>query len=246
MKTPRGHKRALRESYGVSAQNNQPSLKSASGAGFSFEDKVIASLISEMLAGQQSLGNQFGIIQTIEGQAGDWEPFGDLLLTVPNQSGEVRKIGVSIKSNRQITAAGCNKEFCAGIWSVSSKNVFTADRDGLALFSTPLSTTVSNLLHALCRQARHLDPARLDQKVVHNNARKIYDSFRNSAAAGAEGLPGNILRHLIIREFDYETTVSRSEAEGLRLCREVLARDTRSEKEATRLWQELLSVAESA
>jgi hypothetical protein len=113
----------------VASKNNIPSLKSASGAGFSFEDKVTAALLAEMLVGQRSLGDQFGITERIEGQAGDWEPFGDLLLTAPNQTGDVCKIGASIKSNRQITTGGCNEKFCAGLWATISRNVFAADRD---------------------------------------------------------------------------------------------------------------------
>jgi len=36
-----------------------------------------------------------------------------------------------------------------------------------------------NTCHPLCNQAAESDPARLDQKVIHAEPRKIYDSFRN-------------------------------------------------------------------
>ena len=64
-----------------------PSLKSASGAGFTFEDKTAALLLCEMLTAQRSLGEEYGIVQQLERQAVDWEPFGDLLLYVPNSAG---------------------------------------------------------------------------------------------------------------------------------------------------------------
>src|SRR5258708_6776155 len=54
-----------------------PTLKSASGSGFSFEDKVAALLFAEMLAGKSSLGIGWKVTERIERQAGDWEPFGD-------------------------------------------------------------------------------------------------------------------------------------------------------------------------
>ena len=228
----------------MASTKNIPSLKSASDAGFSFEDNVTAVLLAEMLAGQQSLGDRLGITERIEGQAGDWEPFGDLLLTAPNQTGEVCKIGASIKSNRQITSGGCNDEFCVGLWTASGKKVFTAGRDSLGLFSAPLSAEVTNHVHSVCRQARQLEAARLDQKIVHQEVRKIYDSFRNSSVAGAEGFSGNVLRHFFVREFDFEAVASRSEAAAIRLCRETLALDSRSEDEAKRLWHELLDLAQ--
>jgi hypothetical protein len=154
------------------------------------------------------------------------------------------KIGASIKSNRQITSGGCNDEFCVGLWTVSGKKIFTAGRDSLVLLSAPLAAEVTNHLHSLCRQARQLEAARLDQKIVHKEVRKIYDSFRNSSVAGPEGFSGKVLRHFFVREFDFEAMASKSEAAAIRLCREILALDSRSEDEAKRLWHELLDLAQ--
>ena len=223
-----------------------PSLKSASGAGFSFEDKVAASLMAEMLAGRRSLGDNYGALERVERQANDWEPFGDLLLTALNQSGAACKIGASVKSNRQITTGGCNADLATGLWTVSGRNIFTADRSALALFSAPLSADVTDQLDLLCGQARaEPEPERLDEKVVHKQARKIYDSFRSSVVEGAAGLPGVVLRHFFVRQFDFEATVSKSEAEALWQCGEALSLDCRSEGESERLWQELLTIAET-
>jgi len=227
----------------VASKKKTPSLKSASGAGFSFEDQVAASLMCEMLAGQGSLGKDYGIVERVERQANDWEPFGDILVTAADQAGEVCKIGGSVKSNRQISANGSSKEFSAGIWEVTGKKVFTSARGALALYSAPLSADVTDQLEALCRQARQLESERLDEKVVHENSRKIYDSFRNAEIAGVAGLPGLVLKHFIVRQFDFEATTSKSEAEALRLCREILIPESRNDAEANRLWQDLLAIA---
>ncbi|HAF14961.1 MAG TPA: hypothetical protein DCK99_14960 [Blastocatellia bacterium] len=240
----RGQNRCSRRNCGVVSKKKTPSLKSASGAGFSFEDKVAANLMSEMLAGQRSLGNDYGIPERIERQANDWEPFGDIVVTACDHSGEVCKIGGSVKSNRQINANGSNGKFCAGIWAVTGKNVFISGRTALALYSAPLSADVTDQLDALCRQARQLEPERLDEKVVHEKARRIYDSFRNAVVAGVAGLPGLVLKHFIFRQFDFEATTSKSEAEAVRLCREILAPESRNDREAKRLWQELLDIAQ--
>jgi hypothetical protein len=101
-----------------------PSLKSASGAGFTFEDKVAAFLLCEMLAGRGSLGNRFGVIEKLERQVVDWEPFGDLRLTVQNNAGKLVKCGGSVKSNRQINSNGCTLDLCGGLWATMGEDCF--------------------------------------------------------------------------------------------------------------------------
>jgi len=229
----------------MSSTSKTPSLKSASGAGFSFEDKVAAGLMAEMLAGQRSFGQEYGIATRIERQANDWEPFGDIIVAVPNDDGEVCKIGGSVKSNRQITSNGANSNFCAGIWTALNKVPFVAGSSVLALYSAPLSTDVSDQLNALRGQARELEPERLEEKIVHKEARRIYESFRNVAVPGGAGLPGLALKSLVVRQFDFESTTSKSEAEAIRLCRGILAPENSDDAEAKRLWQELLRISQN-
>lgn len=224
---------------------NLPSLKSASGAGFTFEDKVAAFLLCEMLAGRGSLGSWFGVTEKLERQAVDWEPFGDLRLTVLNGVGKLVKCGGSVKSNRQVSSNGCTDDLCAGLWVTMEKTVFVRGEDVLALFCSPLSQDVHQHLHSLCNQAIESDPARLDQKVVHAEPRKIYDSFRNPNDTSEAGLPGHILAHFVSREFDFEDTASRDAAEALRLCREVLSLDTANDQSAADLWNALLLIAQT-
>src|SRR5438477_12301729 len=126
----------------MSSTSKTGTLKSASGAGFSFEDKVASALMAEMLAGQRSLGRQYDVATGIERQANDWEPFGDIVVAAPNEHGEFCKIGGSVKSNRQITANGANADFCAGIWTAIRKETFVTGRSALALYSAPLSADV--------------------------------------------------------------------------------------------------------
>src|SRR5687767_2298 len=83
-------------------------LKAASGAGFSFEDKVAGYLFCEMLLGKSSLGRGWGVAQRIERQAGDWEPFGDILFLAPKADGNLANCGCSVKSYRSLTTNGCS------------------------------------------------------------------------------------------------------------------------------------------
>lgn len=220
------------------------SLKSASGAGFTFEDKAAALLLCEMLAGIHSLGAAFGVIQELERQAGDWEPFGDLLLDVLNSEGKLIRCGGSVKSNRLVNANGCDAELCAGMWATMAKPVFTIESDFLLLISAPLSAAVVDHLSSLCRQAQLLNPERLDQKIIHANVRKIYDSFRKAGDTTAKGLPGNVLAKLIHREFDFEAIVSHSETAALQLCRDALRPDEQTEEMSKDLWKRLCEIAQ--
>ncbi len=228
------------------SQENQhtASLKSASGAGFTFEDKASAVLLCEMLAGVHSLGAKFGIIQRLERQASDWEPFGDLLLDVPNSDGKIIRCAGSVKSNRLVNSNGCDSELCAGMWTTMAKSVFAPESDFLLYISAPLSAKVTDHLSTLHKQASSIDAERLDQKIVHASIRKIYESFRNVGDATAKGLPGNVLARLIHREFDFEATVSQSETAALKLCRDSLRPDHQNEEKAKDLWQWLCDIAQ--
>lgn len=225
-----------------------PSLKSASGGGFSFEDKVAALLFCEMLLAKKSVGKEYGIIQKLERQAADWEPFGDILLTIPTDSGKFVKCGCSVKSNQPVNTNGCGPELRSALWQTIEKPHFVRGEDTLALFSSPLPKVAHTQLNSLCRQARETDVLRLERKIVHQDhqdARKIYESFRHPHDSTDNSLPGHILAHLIPREFDFEDNASRDEAEALRLCREILHPSTATDKFAIELWNAMLGIAES-
>jgi hypothetical protein len=103
-----------------------------------------------MLVGKSSLGTEWKVTERIERQAGDWEPFGDLLLTVPHRTGGLAKTGCSVKSNRQISANGCSSDLCTDLWSLIAKPIFNRSTDMLGLFCTELSNDVSPLLNQFC------------------------------------------------------------------------------------------------
>jgi hypothetical protein len=226
-----------------SGPQRAPVLKSGSGAGFTFEDKVAATLAIEMMAGIKSLGTDWEPLTRIERQAADWEPYGDLLLATSDRNGNTVSCGVSVKSNRHVTANGVDADTSQGLWTVIGKTGFRPDVDLLGLFCAELAKKTSDLLHSLCQQARELSPTRLQKKIPQANLRKIRDSFRGPASATEAGRPGYVLSRLIPREFDFEDATSRAEAEAIRLCGELLLPDFVQPDSAQRLWQECLTIA---
>lgn len=218
-------------------------LKSGSGAGFTFEDKVAAALAVEMLTGTRSLGANWGPLTQIERQAADWEPFGDLLLETSDKNGGVVLCGASVKSNRRVTNNGVDAETSQGLWTVVGKPHFRPAVDLLGLFCAELAKKSSDHLHSLCQQARELSPTRLQEKIPQANLRKIRDSFCGPSSATESGRPGFVLSRLIPREFDFEDATSRAEAEAIRLCGELLLPGPVHADSAQRLWAECLTIA---
>lgn len=222
-----------------------PPLKSASGAGFTFEDRVAAILFCEMLAGKLSLGAGLGLVERIERQAGDWEPFGDILITAKNLEGKTAKCGCSVKSNRPIRTTGCSAELRRNLWNVMAKPAFARDTDRLGLFCAELAESVNQPLNQLCCQAREEDdPRRLDEKITDQKHRKIYDTFASPTLKGIDGMPRHILCRLIPRNFDFENVTSRSEAAAISICREVLRPSEATDPKAIELWDALLIIAQ--
>ena len=225
-----------------------PSLKSASGGGFHFEDKVAALLLCEMLIAKQSMGRNWGVTQSMERQAADWEPFGDLVLAIPGPSGKLVRCGCSVKSNQPVNTNGCVAKFRSALWEGIAKPHFVRGEDVLALLSSPLLKAAHTHLNSLCFQARGINPVRLEEKIAYQNhqgSRKVYESFRHPNDSTENGLPGHALANLIQRSFDFEDATSRDEAEALRLCRELLDPSIATDGIAADLWTEMLGIAES-
>lgn len=57
-------------------------------------------------------------------------------------------------------------------------------------------------------------------------------------------LPGVALKHFLVRQFDFEAGTSRSEAEAVQVCRDLLTDESRNDDEVHRLWRELLTISE--
>ncbi len=235
----------LRKKSAKTAKPPSPaSLKSRSGAGFGFEDKVAATLMTDMLGGIASLGRDWTQLETIERQAPDWEPFGDLLLTVWDKTGAEVKCGCSVKSNRPITAKGAGIDLRHALWTALALPAFRPSTDALALFSADLGQAATDVFESVCRQARHVPAERLRQKVIGQNERTMLNSFRGPRSALKSGAPGWALARLVHRGFDFEQGASRSEAEAIAWCQRLLRPDVATTARARDLWKALVRVAE--
>jgi hypothetical protein len=78
--------------------------KLTGGAGFRYEDLVAARFFLELLGGTNALGQDFGKVARVDWQARDADWLADDLAVTSNASSGKRAAGLSIKSNRQVTA----------------------------------------------------------------------------------------------------------------------------------------------
>ena len=233
-----------RENTRKTKKPSPASLKSRSGAGFSFEDKVAAVLMAEMLGGVASLGRGWSGLDSVERQAPDWEPFGDLLLTARDTNGASVRCGGSVKSNRPITTKGASGELRTAVWTALGLPSMRHGTDAIALFTADLNHAAAGVLESVSRQARHVPAERLRQKITAENERTMLDSFRGLRKAPHSGAPSLALTHLVHRSFDFERNASRSEAEALTLCQRLLRADCASAAVARDLWNALAQIAE--
>jgi hypothetical protein len=223
-------------------------LKSASGAGYTFEDKVAALLLAEMLVGHQSLGNEFGPLDRIERLALKLNPFDDLLLTTRDKNGAEVQCACSVKSNQQITTKGCNAELRANFWALLRSPVFSGLQNAqIGLFCSQINSDVSSAIHALCLQARNEIPSDhcLADKISSEVQRAVFDSFAASGDTTKAGSSERVLSRFVLREFDFEASVSSSDNHAVSLCRQSLKPVTSADPNPEKLWHELQHIAQN-
>jgi hypothetical protein len=76
------------------------------GAGFTFEDLVVAYYLAALLREERALG-QSGIVSSVAVQQGSAHPMDDLIVEF-DEDGTTRTLGLQIKRHVRITAAASN------------------------------------------------------------------------------------------------------------------------------------------
>src|SRR6516165_794242 len=102
---------------GTKQKANSPARRRATvrltgGSGPRYENSIAARFLLDMLAGLNSLGQDFRRIIRVDWQTRDagWLA-DDLALTCKTGLNERRSVGISVKSNQQLTANGFPSDF---------------------------------------------------------------------------------------------------------------------------------------
>ena len=232
-------------------KQNAP-IKSTSGEGFTFEDKVVAYFLCRLLSGVVTFGAELGRLVRLDCQVRSqgWE-FDDLFLSFKS-TGQPARCALSIRSNRQFTAVSAPTDLVNTAWSQLlhlQSSVFDADRDYFGIVTAKHSPEVRESINTLIKLARGQEPSALQAHVlapgsVSSETARLHDSFKcPSEFTKLDTLqaPGAVLRRFCFSEFDFDEAVSEQEATALSLCEQALFEGTL--EGARSLWESLLVLA---
>jgi hypothetical protein len=232
------------------------------GGGFGFENSVAARFLLDLLGGTNSLGIDFGRIVRVDWQARDagWLA-DDLALTCTSGPGGDRAAGLSIKSNRQVTASGFPTNFVAALWAqwlgIGTLRPLAGSQDALVLVTGELAQNVEAAWSRLLREASKTTPERLIARLsspkqdegsqASDLQRALFESLhcpkklRNQRETD-EKATVHLLRQIRLMRFDYEVTPSRHMVEAVADCQKVLR--SSNPAEAGELWKRLTGIAD--
>jgi hypothetical protein len=111
-------------------------VKATGGGGYTFADKVAAGFLAQMLKRKFPLKPDLGVLTELHFETRDAAHVLDDLQLVLKRGPNATRCFVSVKSNRQLTKAGFNKEFVQDAWEEwngSTGSTFDATKDILGL-----------------------------------------------------------------------------------------------------------------
>jgi hypothetical protein len=245
-------------------QKNAPARRKApvrltGGAGARYENPVAARFLLDMLAGLNSLGADFGRITRIDWQARDagWLA-DDLALTCEPSSHEGRSVGISIKSDQQVSSRGFPQDFVDLAWGqwlgCGTSRVFQRGHDTIVLVTAELPNGVKS------------DWTALLSEILQGTADRIVSRLNSSAQDGSQAsalqraiVAGfacpqryehpvdtaetvRVLHDVRVLDFDFNSPTSQSRGQALRDCQSILTSGDASE--AQDLWDRLVGIAD--
>lgn len=238
------------------------SVRLTAGMGFRNENGIAARFLVDLLAGANTLGVDFGKVNRVQWQARDlgWLA-DDLVIDCVATTGQ-RTVGISIKSDRQVTGAGFPSDFVRIAWAqwlgVRTERVLRGSDDAMVLMVGSLTNDVEdawlNLLSDALRTtpermlARLAEPATAEGSQSSAIQRTIFASLRCADELRNEGDTGDnaairLLCRIRLLRFDFENAPSRDQDHALRDCQSVLR--SGDADEAKSLWSRLVAIADA-
>ena len=141
-------------------------VRLSGNAGTRYENEVAARFLLDMLAGTNSAGASFGHIVRIDWQARDlgWLT-DDMVLTCQDSRDETRRIGFSMKSNKQVTTNGFPDDFVDLAWGqwlgARTTDKFHRGKDAISLVTATISDDVFDNWSALLKEILATTPDRI-------------------------------------------------------------------------------------
>lgn len=212
---------------------NISSSKQAGGGGFVYEDKVAGYMLAYFLAARNIFGDRVGDIISVSFQVRqDGWLFDDMLVTLDNGA----RIGISVKSNKQVGPEGPYKIVLQDLWNQYSNTdglAFKRNTDYLCMVTAPLDNGVWSDLQVLLRQIKEQDEDNFIRRIESDDSgfsqsqKMLFKGFHcpeNLNVSKSRTIRDTVflLKRLFILQFDFENDISLDLEAIQKLCSNLL------------------------
>jgi schlafen family protein len=220
-------------------------VKATGGGGYTFADKVAAGFLVQMLRQKFPLEPELGSIAELHFETRDAGHVLDDLQLRLKSGMDVTGCLVSVKSNRQLTKAGFNKEFVQDAWEEwkgGTGSKFDSAKDILGLIVGVIDESTLHEWQELQKQAASTTPDRLSARLLNNGQssatqRAIFESLRKSADGEVDAVEtARIAARVRVLRFSDAT-----ENDYINLCAEIVRGG--SLEDGAKLWDRLVHLA---
>ena len=246
---------SIEESWTIAVTKQIATPKQTSGAGFAFEDKVVAFYLVQMLAELAPFSSPKGTIVQIDCQvAVDGWNLDDLLLTL-SEAGQHHRVAFSIKSNKQFVSKRVPAEFVEAAWSLLLHNQsdhYEVNSDAMGMITPTQSDALRTALNGLCGKAITQTPEQLHRRIDSPGySSEVERSLYHSLACPSplkeqyivsEESTGLLLQHLHFVQVDFDSIESEKEMHAIQECARLLEKYDMDE--AMQLWNAICLFAQ--
>lgn len=221
------------------------STKATGGGGYTFADKVAAGFLAQILKRKFPLEPDLGVLIALHFETRDaGHVLDDLRLTLTRDADSTECL-ISVKSNRQLTKKGFNKEFVGDAWEQwngGDGSDFDQDSDILGLIVGIIDEPTLHEWQELQKQASSTTPDRLSARLQNDGQssatqRAIFDGLRKTGGSEADAAEtARLVSRLRVLRFS-----DASESDYVNLCAEIVRDGTAAD--GAKLWSRLLQLA---
>lgn len=228
--------------------------KQTGGAGYTFEDKVVASWLVHLLQGTSPLGSNGRVTHlSLQGRVDGWL-LDDVIATVEMPSGQVVTIATSVKSNNQLQSdCSAPTDLVAQCWQQLLNEDFreVSQNTFLALVQASMPAEDRRAIDEVLNYSQSQSPEGLEQRIDtprwnNEKGRSFYHSFECPEVIweelGDESDPppaASILQHVAIFDYDFLAASSQDEIRQVSICRDLVE----DPSQADALWDRLKVLA---
>jgi hypothetical protein len=241
------------------APKQKAPVRPTGGSGSRYENQIAARFLVDLLSGTNSLGPGFGRVFRVDWQARDqgWLA-DDLALSCQVGSDLVRSIGLSIKSNEQVTTHGFPKDFVDLAWGqwlgASTTRAFRKGIDAIALVPAEIPNAVFSDWSALLREIGETTPDRILSRLNAPPEEGSQSSAIQRALVQSFACPlrydhteepterMQLLHDVRVLHFYFDKPTSQDQVRALGDCQSLLWSGDPSE--ARDLWERLIAIAD--